>query len=131
MGGHGALVIGARLASRYCSVSAFAPICAPMQCPWGKKALAGYLGEDREAWKRYDATVLLHEKNNVPPMLVDQGTADQFLEEQLHPHLLRAVCDEQGHQLELNQREGYDHSYYFIATFIENHLRFHHRHLTR
>lgn len=125
MGGHGALVIGLREPERWRSVSAFAPICAPSQVPWGNKAFGGYLGEDREAWKRYDATELVKTRRHPAPILIDQGTADGFLEEQLKPQLFSAACAEAGQPLQLNLREGYDHSYYFIATFVEDHLRHH------
>ncbi len=114
MGGHGALVLALRNPQRYKSASAFAPIASPMRCPWGEKALAGYLGEDRNAWRQYDATAL-----------IDQGTKDQFLDTQLKPDLLREACAKAGVPLDLRLREGYDHSYFFIATFIEEHLRFH------
>lgn len=130
MGGHGALVVALRNPGRYRSVSAFAPICSPMRCPWGEKALAGYLGQERERWREYDATMLLEAQGwTGPPLLVDQGTRDQFLETQLRPDLLRQACDKARVRLDLRMQEGYDHSYFFIATFIEDHLRFHARHL--
>jgi len=130
MGGHGALVLALRNPSAYKSVSAFAPICSPMRCPWGEKALTGYLGSDRARWREYDATALLEDRGwNGPPLLVDQGTSDQFLETQLRPELLREACGRRGVALELRLQEGYDHSYFFIATFIEDHLRFHARYL--
>lgn len=126
MGGHGALVLALRNPKSYKSVSAFAPISSPMRCPWGEKALAGYLGPDREAWRDYDATSLIQARGwEGPPLLIDQGTKDQFLETQLKPELLREACERAGVQLELRLGEGYDHSYYFIASFIEEHLRFH------
>lgn len=126
MGGHGALTLGLRNPDRYRSISAFAPICSPTNCPWGEKALGNYLGRDRSLWKKYDATELLKSGSKPPgQLLVDQGLADQFLEEQLHPHLLEAACLEQGVDLELRRHEGYDHGYYFISTFMEDHLRFH------
>jgi S-formylglutathione hydrolase len=130
MGGHGALVIALRNPAKYRSVSAFAPISSPMRCPWGEKALSGYLGPDRSRWREYDATALVEERGwKGPPILVDQGTADTFLETQLRPQLLREACEHAGVPLELRMREGYDHSYHFIATFIEEHLRFHAGHL--
>ena len=128
MGGHGALVIAIRNPERYRSVSAFAPIVSPMRCPWGEKALTGYLGDDRAAWRTYDATALLDDRGYAGrTILVDQGTRDPFLERELKPHLLREACGRANVALELRMREGYDHSYYFIATFIEEHLRFHAR----
>jgi S-formylglutathione hydrolase len=130
MGGHGALTIALKHPDRYKSVSAFAPITSPMRSPWGEKALAGYLGEDRSRWREYDATALVEERGWVgPPILVDQGTADPFLETQLKPELLRDACRRSGVSLDLHLREGYDHSYFFIATFVEDHLRFHAAHL--
>ena len=129
MGGHGALVIALRESQRYCSVSAFAPISNPINCPWGKKALAGYLGKDESSWQHYDASVLLAEKQAALPILVDQGEADQFLAEQLKPEALLAASDQSGSAIRLRIQPGYDHSYYFIASFIEDHLRFHSRYL--
>lgn len=125
MGGHGALTIGLRNPGRFKSVSAFAPISAPMRCPWGEKALAGYLGHDQEAWRAYDATALIEDGARLPDLLVDQGTADGFLETQLKPELLKEACDKAGIPLTLRMQEGYDHSYFFISTFIEDHLRWH------
>ena len=126
MGGHGALTIALKNPSAYKSVSAFAPIASPMRCPWGEKALSGYLGEDRSRWRDYDATALIEARGwKGPPLLVDQGTADQFLDTQLKPQLLREACERAGVPLRLHMREGYDHSYFFIATFIDDHLRFH------
>lgn len=125
MGGHGALTIALRHRDRYRSVSAFAPIASPMRCPWGEKALAGYLGEDRAAWRAYDACALLEDGARVDAILVDQGTRDQFLETQLKPELLEAACREAGVPLKLRRQAGYDHSYFFVATFIEDHLRWH------
>ena len=128
MGGHGALVIAIRNPDRYRSVSAFSPIVSPMRCPWGEKALAGYLGDDRDAWRAYDATALIEDRGYPGRrILVDQGTRDPFLERELKPHLLRKACERAGVTLDLRMREGYDHSYYFIATFVEDHLRFHAR----
>lgn len=125
MGGHGALVCGLRNPDRYRSISAFAPICAPMRCPWGEKALSGYLGPDREAWKAYDATELIRGTRDDRAILVDQGSADGFLAEQLKPELLEEACREAGRPLILNRRAGYDHSYYFIASFIGDHIHHH------
>ena len=130
MGGHGALVVALRNPGRYRSVSAFAPISSPMRCSWGEKALSGYLGRDREPWREYDTTMLLEARGwRGPPLLVDQGTRDQFLEPQLRPDLLRQACGKARIELELRMQEGYDHSYFFIATFIEDHLRYHARNL--
>lgn len=128
MGGHGALTIGLKNPQQYRSISAFAPICNPMNCPWGRKAFANYLGEDREAWRQYDATELVQSGAGGRPahaILVDQGMADQFLEEQLHPHLLERACRDNEVSLKLRRHDGYDHGYYFIATFMEDHLRHH------
>ena len=126
MGGHGALVLALRNPDRYRSVSAFAPIASPMRCPWGEKALTGYLGPDRAAWREYDATALIAARGwKGPPILVDQGTADPFIETQLKPQLLEEACSTAGVALEMRLRERYDHSYFFIATFIEDHLRRH------
>jgi len=130
MGGHGALTIALKNARQYKSVSAFAPIASPMRCPWGVKALNGYLGTDRARWREYDATALIEDRGwTGPPIMVDQGTKDQFLETQLKPELLQDACQRAGVPLDLHLREGYDHSYFFIATFIEDHLRFHARNL--
>ncbi|KXU31883.1 S-formylglutathione hydrolase [Sphingobium sp. 22B] len=125
MGGHGALTVGLALPDRYKAVSAFAPIVAPGQVPWGQKALAGYLGDDPAAWRRHDAVALIEDGARVPALLVDQGTADNFLEQELRPELLKAVCAAAGIDLTLNLRDGYDHSYYFISTFMADHLRWH------
>ena len=125
MGGHGALMIAQRNPARYSSVSAFSPICAPSECPWGQKAFTNYLGEDRALWRQYDTHAILQGLKTALPMLVDQGEADPFLKEQLKPDLLERVCNEKGHDLILNMRPGYDHGYYFIATYIENHIRYH------
>lgn len=127
MGGHGALVIALRNPGRYRSVSAFAPIVAPSQVPWGQKAFTAYLGDDREAWKRYDATELVKSAGEKLPLLVDQGDADEFLAEQLKPELLRAACEAAGHPLTLRMQPGYDHSYYFMASFMGEHLAHHAR----
>ena len=125
MGGHGALTIGLRHPDQFKAVSAFAPIVAPGQVAWGEKALGGYLGDDRAAWRKHDAVALIEDGARVPELLVDQGTADQFLEQQLRPELLQAACDTAGIGLTLNMREGYDHSYYFISSFMTDHLRWH------
>lgn len=126
MGGHGALTIGLKHADRFRSISAFSPICAPSQCPWGEKALSGYLGDNRESWKAYDAVELIKAgKRSANPILVDQGDADNFLENELKPELLQAACDQEGQSLELRMQPGYDHSYYFIATFIGDHVAHH------
>lgn len=127
MGGHGALVIALRHPERYRSVSAFAPIVAPSQVPWGQKAFSRYLGPDRAAWAAYDSVELLRRGRFGGTLLVDQGTADKFLDRELQPERLRAACAEAGQPLELRLRDGYDHSYHFIASFVEEHLRFHAR----
>jgi S-formylglutathione hydrolase len=125
MGGHGALVCALRNPGQYRSLSAFAPICAPMQCPWGTKAFGGYLGADRDAWRRYDASELVRERPFAGHILVDQGLADKFLAEQLKPELFEAACHASGQSLTLRRHGGYDHGYYFISTFMEDHLRHH------
>ena len=129
MGGHGALVIGLRNAARYQSMSAFSPICHPSQCPWGIKAFSGYLGDDTTQWAQYDATLLLAQATDVLPMLVDQGTADSFYPQQLQTQQLIDAAASAGVKAEIRLQPGYDHSYYFIASFIEQHLRFHAEHL--
>jgi S-formylglutathione hydrolase len=131
MGGHGALTIALKNPDRFRSVSAFSPICSPMRCPWGEKALGGYLGADRETWRQYDATQLLAQAGDTEhlPILVDQGEADDFLAEQLQPELLQRASAEAGYPVTIRMQPGYDHSYYFIATFIGEHLAFHARHL--
>jgi S-formylglutathione hydrolase len=129
MGGHGALTLALRYPGRFASVSAFAPIAAPTRAPWGQKAFTGYLGDDRSVWAAYDASELMAQRHEAPyprGILIDQGAADKFLAEQLHPHLFEAACRKAGQPLTLRVHEGYDHSYYFISTFIEDHLRFHH-----
>jgi S-formylglutathione hydrolase len=126
MGGHGALTIALNNPHAYTSVSAFAPICSPMRCPWGEKAFARYLGGDRTRWRRHDTTALLEDQGwGGPPLLVDQGSKDPFLDDQLKPDLLEQTCVRRNIPLELRIQEGYDHSYFFIASFIEDHLRFH------
>jgi S-formylglutathione hydrolase len=130
MGGHGALTIALKNPDRYRSVSAFAPIVAPMDCPWGQKAFTGYLGDDRETWRAHDASELIRALPSVdgrPPLLVDQGLADPFLEQQLLPERLEKACAAAGYPLTLRRQRGYDHGYYFISTFIEEHLRHHAR----
>lgn len=129
MGGHGALVIALRNAERYQSVSAFSPITNPMNCPWGQKAFTAYLGSDTSTWREYDASLLMRDAQQQVPALVDQGEADNFLVEQLKPEVLVAAASASDYPLELRSHEGYDHSYYFIASFIEDHLRFHAKHL--
>ena len=125
MGGHGALVTALRHPGRYRSVSAFSPIVAPSQVPWGQKAFTAYLGPDREAWKAWDAVELIAAATERLPILVDQGAADDFLATQLRPDLLQAACDAADHPLTLRLQPGYDHSYYFIATFLADHFAHH------
>ncbi|WP_341502546.1 S-formylglutathione hydrolase [Gallaecimonas sp. GXIMD4217] len=129
MGGHGALVLALRNPDRFSSVSAFSPISNPVNCPWGQKAFAAYLGQDRDAWAQYDASLLMAKAKQPLPALVDQGEADEFLVEQLRPEALEAAARQSGYPLELERHDGYDHSYHFIASFMEKHLRFHGRHL--
>lgn len=129
MGGHGALTIALNNPDRYVSVSAFSPIVSPSQCPWGQKALGLYLGEDQAAWQRHDTVTLIRNGARQMPMLVDQGLADNFLASQLKTDLLENALNETGYQAEVRYHAGYDHSYYFIATFVEDHLRFHAQHL--
>lgn len=129
MGGHGALVCALRNRDQYLSVSAFAPISAPMQCPWGVKAFSGYLGDDRTQWKQYDASELIRSQRYARPILIDQGDKDKFLTEQLKPEIFAAAARESGSELRYTLRPGYDHGYYFIATFMEDHLRHHARQL--
>ncbi len=131
MGGHGALTLALKNPGHWTSVSAFAPIVSPMRCPWGEKALGGYLGPDRKAWRRHDATALLADGARLPDLLVDQGEADNFLAGQLKPELLEAACRDAGVPLTLRRQPGYDHSYAFIATFMEDHLRWHADRLVR
>jgi S-formylglutathione hydrolase len=125
MGGHGALVCALRNPDRYQSVSAFAPIAAPMQCPWGQKAFTGYLGSDREQWRAYDASELVLTTQLPFPILIDQGTADPFLAEQLLPERFEQACAQAGQPLNLRMQTGYDHSYYFISTFMADHIQHH------
>ena len=129
MGGHGALTLALKNPGRYRSVSAFAPIVAPSQVPWGEKALTGYLGPDRSSWRAYDAVALVEDGARVPELLVDQGSADTFLERELKPELLAAACERAGIPLTLRTQQGYDHSYLFISTFMEDHLRWHSKRL--
>ena len=127
MGGHGALVIALKNPGRYRSVSAFSPIVAPSRVPWGEQAFGAYLGADREAWKAWDASELVRVAGERLPLLVDQGDADEFLATQLRPELLQAACDRAGHPLQLRLQPGYDHSYYFVASFIGDHIAYHAR----
>lgn len=130
MGGHGALMLALRNPALFRSVSAFAPIAAPMRCPWGQKAFGGYLGADQDAWRRYDASELMATMDTAPfpgGILVDQGLADKFLAEQLHPEAFEQACARAGQPLTLRRHAGYDHGYYFISSFVEDHLRFHRR----
>jgi len=132
MGGHGALVIGLRNIDRFAAISAFSPICAPTEVPWGQKAFPTYLGDDQAAWAAYDATAIIGQADNpeaLPPIRVEQGLADNFLEEQLHPHRLEEAAEQVGASVEVHRRDGYDHSYFFIASFMEDHLRFLAQHL--
>lgn len=132
MGGHGALTLALRHPALFKSVSAFAPICAPSQCPWGHKAFTGYLGTDKAAWSAHDATALMGGMTAAPfpgGILIDQGLADKFLAEQLHPHLFEAACAAKGQPLTLRRHAGYDHGYYFISSFMADHLQHHARQL--
>mgnify|MGYP001770684327 CR=1 FL=1 len=129
MGGHGALTIGLKNADQYRSISAFSPISNPIQCPWGQKAFTAYLGTDIENWKQYDASELLKQGPSPLAILVDQGDADGFLSEQLKPELLVAAANKHGSELTLRMQPGYDHSYYFISSFIDDHLNFHAKYL--
>ena len=125
MGGHGALVAALKNPGRYRSVSAFSPIVAPSQVPWGEKAFTAYLGGDRAAWKSWDTTALIAQAEERLPLLIDQGDADEFLAQQLKPELLREACEKAGHPLQLRMQPGYDHSYYFISSFIGEHIAYH------
>ena len=129
MGGHGALTIALKNQAMYQSVSAFAPICSPLNCPWGNKALSEYIGENKANWGEYDACELARSTAGKLALLVDQGSDDNFLHEQLKPELLEKACAEKNRQLTLNTREGYDHSYFFIASFVEEHIQYHASHL--
>ncbi|WP_347302306.1 S-formylglutathione hydrolase [Croceibacterium sp. TMG7-5b_MA50] len=125
MGGHGALTVALRNPGRFRSTSAFAPISSPLDCPWGDKALTGYLGPDRAAWRPYDACALIDDGARLPELLVDQGTADNFLDEQLKPHLLQAACERAGIPATIRLQPGYDHSYFFISSFMADHVAWH------
>ena len=128
MGGHGALTVGLRNPDTFRSISAFAPICSPMNCPWGQKAFSNYLGADQASWTRYDATELVKGLGDSRPqnkILIDQGLDDQFLEQELHPHLFEAACAEHSVDLELRRHQGYDHGYYFISTLMKDQLEHH------
>lgn len=125
MGGHGALTIALRNPGRYRSVSAFSPIVSPLSCPWGKKALTGYIGADRGAWRPYDACALIADGARLPDLLIDQGGADNFLEEQLKTHLLAAACEAAGQRATIRIQDGYDHSYFFVSTFMAEHVAWH------
>ncbi|MGI9284410.1 MAG: S-formylglutathione hydrolase [Pseudomonadales bacterium] len=127
MGGHGALTIAMKNPGRFKSASAFAPICSPTRCPWGQKALAGYLGEEQNQWQKYDASLLIAGVEERLPLLIDQGSADDFLVEQLKPELLVEAAEKNDYPLTYRLQEGYDHSYFFIATFIGEHIEFHAR----
>ena len=131
MGGHGALTVGLRNPGRFRSVSAFSPIVAPSQVPWGEKALLRYLGDDRAAWREYDAVALIESGARLEHLLVDQGIADNFLEEQLRTHLLSDACEAAGMDANIRMQDGYDHSYYFISTFMAEHVAWHARRLSR
>jgi S-formylglutathione hydrolase len=125
MGGHGALTMALRSPEKFRSVSAFSPICSPINSPWGEKALGGYLGADQSTWRQYDACALINDGARFSAILVDQGTDDNFLNEQLKPGLLESACSNAGIDLTLRMQPGFDHSYYFIASFMEDHLRWH------
>ncbi len=130
MGGHGALTIALRNPDRYRCVSAFSPVCSPMNCPWGEKALSNYIGDDSEDWSQYDTTALVRAAKTKLPIFVDQGDADEFLEEQLKTELLSAASEGADYPMDIRMQPGYDHSYFFIASFIEEHIQFHKRHLS-
>ncbi|HWI77142.1 MAG TPA: S-formylglutathione hydrolase, partial [Sphingomicrobium sp.] len=125
MGGHGALTVALRNPGQFRSVSAFSPIVAPSQVPWGQKALGGYLGADEQAWRRHDAVALIEDGARLPELLVDVGDADPFIEKELRPELLEQACADAGMALTLRRQPGYDHSYYFVSTFMAEHLRWH------
>ena len=129
MGGHGALTIALKNPGRYRSASAFAPICSPINCPWGHKALGNYIGDDRQAWKQYDTTELVKVAERQLPVLVDQGDADNFLAEQLKTELLEQASSDAKYPITIRMQAGYDHSYFFIASFIGEHIAFHRQHL--
>ena len=125
MGGHGALTLALRHPEKYQSVSALAPICAPIRCPWGQKAFRNYLGENQQSWRQHDATALIEDGQRAPDLLIDQGMDDQFLASQLYPEVLEKTCREANQKLTLRFHSGYDHGYYFISTFIGEHLKYH------
>jgi len=125
MGGHGALTIALKNPGKYQSVSAFAPICAPTQCPWGHKALGNYVGTDENTWQKHDSVALIKNAAERLPLLIDQGADDNFLAEQLKPELIEAACKAAGHPLTLRMQPGYDHSYFFISTFMQDHMAWH------
>jgi S-formylglutathione hydrolase len=129
MGGHGALTIALKNPDRYRSVSAFSPICSPLNCPWGEKALGNYIGHEREAWQQYDTVALVKAAQQHLPILVDQGEADGFLQEQLNTPLLVQASTEADYPMTVRMQAGYDHSYFFIASFIGEHIAFHMQHL--
>ena len=129
MGGHGALTLALKNPGRFRSVSAFSPICAPSRCPWGKKAFNAYLGDDREEWLKHDANELIKTTTMRTPMLIDQGSADDFLERELSYKQFEATCTSRNYPATFRMQEGYDHSYYFIASFIRDHINFHSEHL--
>ena len=129
MGGHGALSIALKNPQRYRSVSAFSPICSPSNCPWGIKALSNYIGDDKNAWKAYDSAELVRNAERHLPVLVDQGEADDFLAEQLKTDLLEQASAEAGYPMSIRRQPGYNHSYFFIATFIAEHIEFHSRYV--
>jgi S-formylglutathione hydrolase len=131
MGGHGALTVALNHPDRFGSVSAFAPIVAPSQVPWGQKALGGYLGQDQSAWRKHDAVALIEDGARLPELLVDVGDSDPFLQKELRPELLEAACADAGIALTLRRQPGYDHSYYFISTFMAEHMRWHAERLRR
>ena len=125
MGGHGALTVSLRNPGRFRSTSAFAPIVSPLNCPWGEKALTGYIGDDRAAWREYDACALIEDGARLPELLVDQGRADAFLDEQLKTHLLEEACRKADIPATIRMQEGYDHSYFFVSSFIDDHIAWH------
>ncbi|WP_289028967.1 S-formylglutathione hydrolase [uncultured Paraglaciecola sp.] len=131
MGGHGALTIALKNTEKYQSVSAFSPICNPMKCPWGQKAFSAYLGDDQCLWEEYDASELIKKSTTHLPTLVSQGSSDEFLENQLKTHTIKEAASISDYPITINMEEGYDHSYYFIASFIDQHLRFHFEHLSK
>lgn len=133
MGGHGALVIGLRNPEQYSSISAFSPIVNPSNCPWGQKAFTGYLGENKHDWQQYDASALISNYQHTckPPILIEQGANDQFLEQQLKPWVFEQAATAANYPVQLNNHDGYDHSYFFISSFIDDHLEFHHRYFEK